>query len=338
MSFLTSFSIIKREIKLLRKNNIFSDWQLVENYLQHNVIGARVRLEASSVCQLSCPLCSLGRRGDQDKNDLVGYGFLRFSDFKRFVNSNPWIRNIELSNNGEIFLNPELMNIIKYAYGRKIILTAANGVNLNSASDKMPETLVKYKFVSLRVSLDGASKDIYSKYRIGGDFDRVIKNIEKLNYYKLKYNSNLPRLKWQFIVFEHNKHEIRKARDLAKKLQMEFELKRNLCNSFSSISKLEEKKIEDSGGFHAPSLTCLNLWEDPQINWDGKMLGCCVNYWSDFGNVFQEGFDNVIRSERYEYAKAMILGLKPPRQDIPCKICSRYKNKLLQKYMENKRL
>jgi hypothetical protein len=28
---------------------------------------------------------------------------------------------------------------------------------------------------------------------------------------------------------------------------------------------------------------CHELWDDPQINWDGKVLGCCRNFWGDFG-------------------------------------------------------
>ena len=29
--------------------------------------------------------------------------------------------------------------------------------------------------------------------------------------------------------------------------------------------------------------TCDQLWSGPQINWDGKVLGCCRNFWDEFG-------------------------------------------------------
>ena len=33
---------------------------------------------------------------------------------------------------------------------------------------------------------------------------------------------------------------------------------------------------------------CHQLWDVPQINWDGKLLGCCINIWGDFGgNAFR---------------------------------------------------
>ena len=56
------------------------------------------------------------------------------------INSN--ILSIELSNWGEIFLNPELKEIIKYAYSKKIGLFADNGVNFNNVSDEVLECLI----------------------------------------------------------------------------------------------------------------------------------------------------------------------------------------------------
>ena len=67
---------------------------------------------------------------------------------------------------------------------------------------------------------------------------------------------------------------------------------------------------------------CHQLWNEPQINWDGKLLGCCMNTWSDFGrNVFKTGN---LRTERIEYAKRMLLGEAPARDDIPCTACGEY--------------
>ena len=50
------------------------------------------------------------------KAPIVGQGFLSFKNFKKLVDDNPYIEIIELSHCGEIFLNPELIEIIKYAH------------------------------------------------------------------------------------------------------------------------------------------------------------------------------------------------------------------------------
>ena len=55
---------------------------------------------------------------------------------------------------------------------------------MNNATDEMLEALVKYGFAHMRCSIDGASNESYSQYRIRGNFDRVISNIRKINEYK----------------------------------------------------------------------------------------------------------------------------------------------------------
>jgi hypothetical protein len=72
------------------------------------------------------------------------------------------------------------------------------------------------------------------------------------------------------------------------------------------------------------SFPCAQLWDSPQINWDGKLLGCCVNKYGDFGNVFEQGLREAVRTERYTYAKQMVVGRKPGRPDIPCFHCKVY--------------
>ena len=70
------------------------------------------------------------------------------------------------------------------------------------------------------------------------------------------------------------------------------------------------------------------MWDEPQINFDGKLLGCCINRWGDYGNVFKEGLDACMAGEKYIYAKNMVLGLSPQREDVPCSMCKYYNGKM----------
>ncbi|MDD4183414.1 MAG: hypothetical protein PHT53_06310, partial [Candidatus Omnitrophica bacterium] len=115
------------------------------NYFWYSIAGTKICIEASSNCQLNCVCC----RRPEIENGPIGKGNLKFEDFKKFVNTYPTFRQIELSNYGEMFMNPELVEIIEYAYNKKIVLTADNGVNLNTVSDEVLRCLVKYQFKSL---------------------------------------------------------------------------------------------------------------------------------------------------------------------------------------------
>lgn len=313
---------------------------LEEEYTSKDQLPKKIRLEVSTICQLNCPCCYM-RRDPVGVENGCGNGMLTFENFKKFVDDNDF-EEIELSNHGEIFLNPELTDMIKYACEKNIKLTADNAVNLNKLTDEQAEALVKYQFESIIVSIDGATPDSYKKYRVNGDFDKVINNIKKINRLKEKYNSEKPKLTWKFILFGHNEHEVPLAEKLAKELNMEIIFVTNWDPSFSPVTDLEQvKKLTGvDGKTHTPRSRlkqfinkeinwyyCNFLWEAPQINWDGQVLGCCSLYKTNFGkNVFENGLLKTLNNPKMIYAKNMITGKAPALEGIPCTDCYVYKD------------
>ncbi len=292
--------------------------------------GDSIKIDASSLCQLNCPVCQSWRLKER-----VGEGYLKFLDFKNFVDKYRNFKKIELSNNGEIFLNPDLNSIIKYAAERNIELRANNGVNLNSISNKTIECLVKYKFGSISVSIDGASEKTYQIYRRGGNFHQAIENIKKINACKAKLCSSAPKLTWRFIVFGHNEHEIEQARLMARDLKMDFILLRNSDNRYSPIKneayvslkfgfKTVKEWMENSYINANPYFFCESLWRDIQINWDGRLLGCCCNPFPFSANVFKDGMYRALKSEKYVYTKKMLSGKAKAEEKSPCYYCSNF--------------
>lgn len=297
------------------------------------VSGSTVRMDACTRCQLRCPDCPTGRGTLAET--VVGRGALRFESFARFVDDNPAVKLVELSNWGEILLNRELIDIVRHADERGVRLKAHNGVNLNHLTEELAEALVRHRFAHLGVSIDGASQQTYSAYRVRGDFDRVIENVRLINRFKAAHGSELPVLSWQFVIFGHNEHEIPAAREMARELGMRFSPKLSWNPDFSPVK--DPERVRRESGLAAASRVewdertdrpykfhCAQLWTSPQINWDGKLLGCCYNTFGDFGNVFEEGFENLLRSERYRHAKRMIAGTAPARDDVPCSRCDIY--------------
>jgi len=268
----------------------------------------------------------------------MGLGYLKFEDYKNFIDANK-VARVELSNNGEIFLNPELYDIIKYSYQSNIRLTAINGVNGNYIDDNVLEGLVKYRFSSITFSIDGASQDTYVQYRVNGNFDKVINNIKRINYYKAKYNSPYPEMVWKFILFGHNLHEISKARSMAKDLNMFFMLAENWFPWFFPIDEADmpfvneqlDKNLTNIPSelylYLLPERICPELWTMPAINWDGRLFGCCVNKERAFNtNVFEVGLINALNHPDFLYAKKMVMGKVPPKAGNPCTYCGMFKD------------
>lgn len=293
-----------------------------------------IRLEASSFCQLRCPSCPTTTGAI---HPAVGSGFLKFEDFRRILELNPDLENIELSNYGEIFLNPQLLQIMEFAHSKGVAISIGNGANMNNVRDDVLEGLVKYRIRDLTCSIDGASPETYRIYRVRGDFDVVVKNIERINFYKQKHRSMFPHLLWQFVVFGHNEHEIPVARKMAAQLGMSFQTKLTWDSEFSPIrdaafvrtqmsdNVATREEFEAVHGEKYLSTICHQLWDNPQINWNGDVLGCCRNFWGDFGaNAFTDGLMESINSDRMTYAREMLSGRQPPRPDIPCTTCDMY--------------
>lgn len=311
---------------------------LIEKYKNKSELPKKVRIDACTICQLNCVRCFMRLNPDKVKKGC-GYGYLSFKNYKKFVDDND-IEEIQLNCFGEMFLNPELLDIIKYSDKKGIKMIDTTGVNLNYLTEEMAEALVKYNFQGLVLSIDGATPETYAIYRRGGDFNTVINNIKKINYFKKKYNSKYPILTYKFILFGHNEHEIDKAKKLAKKLNMDIKFELNYDSTYSPVKNVElvkEKTGLDSSMFFNEYMVkryknnnwewyfCKQLWNNPQINWDGKLLGCCWNYFGDLGgNVFKDGYLKAMNHPKMIYAKNMLAKSTKPIPGIPCTECCRF--------------
>jgi hypothetical protein len=254
-------------------------------------------------------------------------------DFRAFLTLNPSLRSVELSNWGEVFLHPDLPLLLATAYERGVAVTMGNGVNLNHASVDALEAIVKYGVQDITVSIDGATQAVYEVYRVRGDVERVLANVRTINELKRRHGRDKPRLTWQFVIFGHNQHEIAMARGLAEEHGMAFAPKLNWSPEYSpprdpdavkrdaavTAASLDERRTS-SDEEYLPA--CFQLWDEPQVNWDGKILGCCVNYWGELGgNAFTEPVAIWANGEAIRHARAMVTGRASAKDGIPCSTC-----------------
>lgn len=315
------------------------------NYFDENILPTKVRIDLCNMCQLNCVTCWTKQYEEIIKRDCGGFGYVTFDTFKNFVDNHPYIREIEVTNNGDIFLNPDLLEIVMYANQKHIILTAKQCVNLNNLPEYMADTLVNFGFDTIKININGATPETYSIYHKNGDFNKVIENIKLINKYKEKYNSEYPKLTYKFTVFGHNEHEIDMAKELAKSLNMEIEFYNNYVGWYSPINDLQRVKEKTESPTFNIGLKekydiftedrkyqwfyCSDLFNDPQINWNGDFIGCVLRKDDGFGlniNVFEEGLEKIYHLDKILYAKKMLLDYSvEPREDIPCASCYIYR-------------
>lgn len=302
-------------------------------WLHPKTMPSFVRIDASTLCQLKCEGCGFQK---SDHRGLGG-GSLRLTDFENFLDNNPQIKRVELSNYGEIFLNPDLVSIMKCAFDRGVSLETRMGVNFNTVTEEQLEALVDYQFSVLSFSIDGASQSAYSQYRIGGDFDKVIANIKKLQRIKEERESKYPELEWQYVINQYNEDDIAKAKHMANDMGIPIFFKLNFMKSYQPAA---EERIRKETGLECvtraeflekhkePYLSddCLQLFYDPQFNWDGALLGCCRIENEVFGrNLFHDGLSESLKSKTFVKSKELLLQKHPDAdayRKLPCWKCS----------------
>lgn len=126
-----------------------------------------------------------------------------------------------------------------------------------------------------------------------------------------------------------------KARQMARKINAIFSLRFNWKKTYSpvrdskKVEQLVKKKIvsgAENRGVNIQKQTSVaygtQFWRQSQINWDGKLLGCCVNHFKDFGNVFSDGPLNLMEADQYGGIKDVLLGNKFPYEAAPCSLCA----------------
>jgi len=285
-------------------------------------------LEPSSQCNLHCPLCAVGA-GRLTRPQ----GHMPLKQFNRILDQmGPYLLHLTLWNQGEPFLNPHLIEMIRYAKARKMtVLTSTNGHYL--ADGRMADRLVRSGLDDLIISLDGISPRTYRGYRKGGDLGRVLSGIDTMVRTKKRLRSARPFIELQFLIMKHNQHEIEPFRSLAKRLGVDrISLKTLQVETVQEARqflprrrsyrryRVENGSIRLKGklGHH-----CRWIWFCPVINSDGTVCPCCFDKDNQvpLGKAFNaQSMDDIWHGRPYRNFRRRILA---GRDRIPlCQNCS----------------
>ncbi|MDD4893907.1 MAG: radical SAM protein [Candidatus Omnitrophica bacterium] len=270
-------------------------------------------IDPANYCTLKCPFCPTGQdRGSREK------GMLPFENFKKLADElGPYLIHIDFCNWGEPLLNNQVYGMIKYA--KQYNVDTKVDSNLNHFSEKDAEDMILSGLDRLIVSIDGASRQTYSKYRIGGDFNKVINNLKILIRKRRELDRANPYISWQFLVFRHNEHEIEDVKMMGRDLGVDsvgitkaFIGDKSwipLNEEYSHYKKDEIKEEFTSEHFKTPQRKICNWpWEAIVINPNGSVSVCCSveDEKDDFGNIFEAPFKDIWNNDKYRQARRFI--------------------------------
>ena len=172
----------------------------------------RLQIELTSYCNANCPSCERYNYHVDLTNPYtrqLNTNYITCENFKKWIKHDfKYLKKIHFCGNiDEPTLNPDLIKICNYInkkYPKVEIWIATNG---GTKTEKFWRELAKLN-TTVVFGIDGLS-DTNHIYRKNVNWLKLEKN------YKI-YIKHGGRAIWQFIVFEHNKHQLSYAKKLSK--------------------------------------------------------------------------------------------------------------------------
>ncbi|MFZ4581350.1 MAG: radical SAM/SPASM domain-containing protein [Paludibacter sp.] len=283
-------------------------------------------IEPSDFCQLQCPECPVGvNKRNQGTN-------IDFELYKNIIDElKSTLFHLILYFQGEPLLNKNLTNMIAYAHKSRIFTsTSTNAQLINS---ELAREIVESGLDKLIISMDGATQEVYEKYRIGGKLALAIKGVEEVYYWKKQLKSETPFIEIQFIVLKTNEHQLKEIKQLSNRLNVnrltfktaqlyDFE---NGHSLLTSINKYTRYKLNANGKYEIKSKLknrCFRLWSGAVISAKGDFLPCCFdkNGIQAFGNLNTDSFSAISNSKKAFDFKTSILQNR--KQYEMCRNCT----------------
>jgi len=141
-----------------------------------------VQIEPTSICNYRCVFCyQTDARLSDKKNGHMGVMSLElFKDIIDQLEGN--VEGVTLASRGEPTVNKRLGEFLQYMSG-KFLATKIN-TNAYLLNEKIIHSILEADLQTLVFSADAASEPLYSKLRVNGDLERVLKNIDKFHQIK----------------------------------------------------------------------------------------------------------------------------------------------------------
>lgn len=255
-----------------------------------------IKVEPTPLCQLRCLGCS-HRLIDYNKQ-LNNSMHLTLQHLKKIIDPiSDTLLGVSLSLSGEPMLNKDIISFIEYIHNKNIAVSFPTNFSIKLNGEQI-ERLANSGLDSIMVSLDGASEEAYSIYRVGGRFNLILKNVRLLSEAKEKYGLKRPKIIWKFVIFDHNRHEIEIVKKQYKSLgfdsyELGFDFRSGLIKR---TSKSYKKNMVNN------KKPCYWLWHTMIIKWDGSVLPCCKVSHDKFniGNAVRDDIVKIWRNNRYK--------------------------------------
>lgn len=147
--------------------------------------------------------------------------------------------------------------------------------NASLLTEKRIERLLDSGLTRLMVGIDAATAETYANVRVGGNFEKLERNIERFLNLREKGGYKLPILRVTFVRFAPNEHEekpfIQKWKDKADQVSIQE------YRAPKPGDEIFESRFSGSRRIK-PDISCPQPFERLTVRGNGDVLPCCAQY------------------------------------------------------------
>jgi radical SAM protein with 4Fe4S-binding SPASM domain len=302
-------------------------WAKRFKIIKSNGLPFAASIEPTTACNLGCPECPSGLKQftrPTGKLDLNLHERMLDQLGKKLFYINYYFQ-------GEPFLHPQFLDLIKAANKRKIY--TATSTNAHFITKDKAKEIVHSGLDRMIISIDGLTQDTYEQYRRMGKLEKVLEGTKNIVQAKKDLKSKTPHLIFQFLVVKPNEHEVEDVFKLGKEMEIdEVRLKTAQLYDYKNGNPLmptNEKYArykKNKNGKFVPKYHlkdhCWRMWSSTVLTWDGKVVPCCFDKDAKhvLGDVTKTPFKKVWRHPQYQAFRKQVF---TDRKSIDiCQNCS----------------
>ncbi|OGZ23983.1 MAG: hypothetical protein A2896_01420 [Candidatus Nealsonbacteria bacterium RIFCSPLOWO2_01_FULL_43_32] len=228
-------------------------------------------IETTCLCNLKCSFCAT------NYEPIGGQGFMSFDTFKKIIDEGAvnGLCAVKLNSGGrgEPLLNKALPEMIAYAKKKGIIDIYFN-TNAVLLTQDVSKKIIETGLDRLSISFEGTTAEVYEKYRVGANFDKVLKNIRDFIQLKREMKKERPLVRIQTVALPELVPVLDEYKHFWENIVDEIAF-----IDFKDYSYLSQNLIGD--------WACPYLWQRMMVRWDGTITICQFDYSNSYnlGNV-----------------------------------------------------
>jgi len=279
-------------------------WRLGPKFFWVFAFPAHVDIEASSRCQMQCPMCGRGLMKDTRLGDMD------FELYKKIIDecAREKVYSVKLSWRGEPLLNSRIVDMVRYAK-EKGIKDVAFLTNAERLQPQLSAELIDAGLDWISISADGLG-ETYERIRFPAKFEKTAENIKQIRRLREEKGLKKPLIRVQSIwsaIKDDPKAYLDFWKPIADKVNFIAD----------QVRSSQEKDFQ-----HDPGFICQSPWQRICVMWDGRVSQCHSDYLEKniLGDVRQQSLKEIWKGK--EFLRLRQLMREAKRLSLgPCQIC-----------------